>query len=313
MKLELAGLLASPVEQLRLLENLATMRLQELGSFAAQLAGIGKELVSSQLERLVPLGPFSSLHPVFIFDQHDRAGGDQLVEELRDFLSQLRAALAQVGDQEVGQRLGIGPDACVRRPFVRQLTDQEDQRTNLISKVAILFLGLLGDLLGDFLKQDTGVQDSRLDVLVQKRPADHVPEWKVGGLLGRVVDDPELSSKLGTGSRLVHSPEYPLPETTANRENRVVLDQELPVTSRECDVRARELPLDFTHLGVEELRQFFFHGRLFLQHDLASDLLDVRVLQLDRDREPPLEAVEQGHSGQGTLPGGHEHDVGSQP
>ena len=166
MKLELAGLLACPVKQLRLLENLAAMRLQELGSFAAQLAGIGKELVSSQLERLTPLSPFSSLHPVLIFDPHDRTGRDQLVEELRDLLSQFHAALAQVGNQEVGQRLGIGPDACVRRPFMRQLTDQEDQRTNLVSKVAVLFLGLLGDLLGDFLKQDTGVQHSCLDMLV---------------------------------------------------------------------------------------------------------------------------------------------------
>ena len=90
-------------------------------------------------------------------------------------------------------------------------------------------------------------------------PLTTFPSGQVGGLLDGVVDDPELGAKLSTGSRLVHGPEHPLPEPPAHREDRVVLDQELPVTSREGDIRARELPFDFTAVVVEELRQLFFH------------------------------------------------------
>ena len=70
----------------------------------------------------------------------------------RHLLAQFGAAGGQVGDEQVGQRLGVGPDAGVGRPLVRQLPDQEDQGAELVAKLAVVFLLLPGDRLGDFLQ-----------------------------------------------------------------------------------------------------------------------------------------------------------------
>ena len=61
--------------------------------------------------------------------------------------------LVEVGDEQVGQRLRVGPNAGVGRPLVRQLPDQEDQGTKLVAEFAVVFLLLPGNRFGDFLKQ----------------------------------------------------------------------------------------------------------------------------------------------------------------
>ena len=103
---------------------------------------------------------------------------------------------------------------------------------------------LPGNGFRDFLEQDARLEHAGLDMLEEKRPADDVAEVQVGRLLHGVEDDPELRAKLGTRAGLIDRTEDPFPKTTPNRQNRIVLDNQLPVTSREGNFRARQLPLN---------------------------------------------------------------------
>ena len=48
--------------------------------------------------------------------------------------------MVEVGHQQIGQRIGSGPNAGIGRPLVRQLADEEDQSTNLVAVFAVVFL-----------------------------------------------------------------------------------------------------------------------------------------------------------------------------
>ena len=147
-----------------------------------------------------------------------------------------------------------------------------------------------------------------MDASKMKCAADDISERPVGGLLHGIVDDPQLVAKLSTRSGLVHRAQHPLPETPPDRQDRVVLDEQLTVARGEGDLRARQLPFNFAAVILQHLLDRRLGGRLFLENHFAGDLLNVGVLQLDGDREVALELLEKRHSGQGILPGRNDHD-----
>ncbi len=124
------------------------MRLQELRPRAAQLAGVGQQLVASLLECLVPLGTLTGLHPEFVFNRHHRTRSNQLLQQLRQFLAKVVTADVQVRHEQIGERVRVGPNPRVQRlTLMRQLADQKDQRTNLVSQFVIRFVLLASNRL----------------------------------------------------------------------------------------------------------------------------------------------------------------------
>src|SRR5687767_14590001 len=107
-----------------------------------------------------------------------------------------------------------------------------------------------------------------------------------------------MGAELSAGAGLIDTPEHALPAATARLQERVVLDEQAPVGRGEADLASLEMALDFAAVVVEFLFDLRFGAGLFLEDDLAGDLLDVGVLQLDRDREPGLEALELGGAGE---------------
>ena len=312
MQLELARHLAAAVRHAGLLEDFAALRLEQLGPFAGQLAGIAQQLVVGLLVGLVPLAAFAGLHAVFIFDPHDGPGLNQLVQQCRDLLAEFGTAAGQIRHEQVGERLGVGSNPRVRRTLVRQLPDEKGQGTKPVAQFAIVFLSLAGDGFRDFLEQHARLQHLGLDVLEQKGCGHDVAERQVGGLFHGVVDNPQLRAKLGPRPGLVHGAQNAFPKPPPHRQNRVVLHQQLPIAAGESDLRRCQLPLDLAAAVFEQFLEAVDGGGFLLQHHLAGDLLDIRVLQLNRHREPALQPLKQGNAGQGVLSRGHEHDVGTQ-
>ena len=315
MQFDLPRFLAVPVDELELLQHLAALRPKQLRPLAGQFSGVVEQLVPGLQVRLVPFGPFAGLHPVLVLDLHDRPGGDQLLQKLRHLLAEFGAALGQIGDEQIGQGVGVGTNPGVQGlVVVRELADQKDQRAELVAEFAVVFLLLLGDGLGDFLKQRPRLESRTLDRgVVDERTADDVAERPFGGLLHGVVDDPQLVAELSPGPGLVDGPQHALPEPPPHGKDRIVLNEQAAVPAGEGDLGAGELPFDLAAVVVEQFLQPGFRRGLLLEDDLAGDLLNVGVLQLDRDGKAPLEPLKEGRAGQCVLAGADEQEVGPQP
>ena len=111
---------------------------------------------------------------------------------------------------------------------------------------------LPSDILGNFSEENAAHQQSVELLVVEKRRADDMPHRQVGGLLHGIVDDPELRAKLGTRACLVNSPQDTFPKPSPHRQDRIILHEQLPVTSREADLGGGQLPFDFAAVVFEQ-------------------------------------------------------------
>ena len=73
--------------------------------------------------------------------------------------------------------------------------------------------------------------------------ADDISKRPFRRLLHGIVDNPQLVAKLTARPGLVHRAEHTLPESPPDRQNRVVLYEQLTVAGGEGNLRVRQLPL----------------------------------------------------------------------
>ena len=71
---------------------------------------------------------------------------DELLEPFGDLLLQLWAVVFQITDEQVYQRFGVCPNAVVRTRGAGELADEEDQRAQAGTEIAVFgAVALLAD------------------------------------------------------------------------------------------------------------------------------------------------------------------------
>ena len=126
---ELAGFLALAVEQLHGANRTLHRRAQQLGALAAHPGRIVDQLRLPVTELRLPLAALPGLQAVLVIELHERAGGDELIELLRQLTPQRCAVLGEIRHQEVGKYCRRGPNADVDAGLTGKFANQEDQCT----------------------------------------------------------------------------------------------------------------------------------------------------------------------------------------
>ena len=117
----------------------------------------------------------------------------------------------------------VGADAGVETIVSFQLPDQKDQTANTTREDTFIFPDF-DDALVALAKQDAGIHEvggQRIEQLVCGNHGADVPSGNLGD---RAMDNAQLRAKLALRAGGIHLPEAVLPETAANRKQRVVLD-----------------------------------------------------------------------------------------
>ncbi len=116
------------------------------------------------------------------------------------------------------------------------------------------------------------------------------------------MHDLELRAKLAGRTGHVHRAEHVLPESPADRQERIVVHDDVAVFRAGGDARAGKLAVNLAGVGVERVFDGLPLVGLLGQHDAAGDRLHIGVGQFHRDGEPAGEALEQRDvAGQGRL------------
>ena len=214
-----------------------------------------------------------------------------------------RAVVRQVGNQQVGQHLRSSADADVGHGLARELADQENQAAKPLGEPAVVGLVVeIADRLVDLAQQDAGSQQVRVKLAEDEVRGDDGAERRLGRLPDGFMDDLELCAKLAGRAGHVHRAKHVLPEPPADRQQRVVVHDDIAVFRARGDARARKLAVDFAGVGVEGVFDGLPLVGLLRQHHAAGDRLHVGVGEFHRNGEPPGEALEQWHvAGQGRL------------
>src|SRR5262249_54861513 len=77
VKIEPTCLFALTVQELHFLEDVTALGLEQLRPLAADFPRVIQDSVEHLLIGLIPLTPFTGLHPVLVVDLHHCPGGDQ--------------------------------------------------------------------------------------------------------------------------------------------------------------------------------------------------------------------------------------------
>ena len=123
---ELAGFLAPAVEQPHGSNRFLHRRPQQLGALAAHPGRIVDQLRLPVSELRFPLAALPGLKAVLVIELHQRAGGGELIEQLRQSTPQRCAVLGEVLHQEVGKHFRRGANADVDAGLTGELSNQED-------------------------------------------------------------------------------------------------------------------------------------------------------------------------------------------
>jgi hypothetical protein len=117
------------LEQLHRPDDILNRGTKELSTLAAHPRGIVDELGLQVSELRFPLAALPRLQTVLVVELHQRAGGDQLVQQFRQLAAQGGAVLRQILDQQICQGFRCGPNVDIDASLAGQLADEEDQGT----------------------------------------------------------------------------------------------------------------------------------------------------------------------------------------
>ena len=124
--------------------------------------------------------------------------------------------------------------------------------------------------------------------------------------LNDLVNHAELVAELTVGSGLIHHPQGVFPETTAHRQNGIVLGEMRNVVLPVTDGRARQMPGDLAQVGLHDLLNGRLGFRLLGQNDLTDDRVDVGIGEFHADGETTFEFLQVAGAGHGGLTGADE-------
>ena len=312
---QLARFLARPVGEPHRPQRRTHRAAEQRRAHAAHGGRISGEPPLPVAELRFPVAALAGLQAVLPAQLHQRAGGDQVVQERRQPAAQRRAVGRQVPHQQVGQRLRGGVHADVGPGLARELADQEDQRAQpRLEEVVVSAAGALpDDGLVQLAQQHAGLLQARRLLVEQEVGRHHAAQRLAGGAADGIVDDAELGAELAGGAGAVDRAQRVLPEAPAHRQQRVVVDQNRLILGARADPAAGQVAADFPGVRLQG-RADRGHAILALgQHHVPDHRLDVGIGQLHVDREAALQAVQRRGAGQRRLTGADEQQAVAEP
>ena len=171
----------------------------------------------------------------------------------------------------------------------------------------------LDDGLVDLAQQHAGLEQVGRLLLEQEVGRHHRAQRIVGGAADGVVDHAKLGAELAGRARPVDRPQGVLPETPADGQQRVVINQDLLVLAAGADAAAREVPVDLPGARFQGRPDIVDAVLALGQDDPPDHRLHVLVRQLDIDPETPLETLQGRGARQRRLSGGDEEQTVAEP
>ena len=99
----------------------------------------------------------------------------------------------------------------------------------------------------------------------------HGPERLIGDVADRVIDNAQLGAQLGRGSRHVRGAQGVLPKAPSDRQQGIVLDDDVAVFRAGRDGRAGELAVDLAGMGSQAFLDRLDPVSLLGQDDTPGD------------------------------------------
>lgn len=178
----------------------------------------------------------------------------------------------------------------------RELADQKDQSAKALGEPA-LFGAVVkaADRLVNLAEQGACFTQIRADLLKDKIRGNSGAKILPGHLTNSLMNDLELCSKLAGGAGNIHRPQNMLPEASTNRQERIVVHNDVVVFRAGGNARSGKLAVDFAGMGIKHIFYGLFLVCFFRQHDTACDCLYIGIGQLDWNGKPADETLKQRH------------------
>ena len=281
---------------------------EEVVAFGGDVRLVVAEPPFVHAELAVPLRALGGLDAVLALDLHQDALVRERVEGGRRLLAERAGVGVQVGDQQVGQRRHIGPDAGVHARVARQLADEEDERRQVAAERSLVGAVVqLGDPREDLVQEDARRDEIRRDGVEQVARRDDGAQRPLGDLHERVVEDAELRTQLAVDALAgFRGAEAGFPEPAAGAEERVVGLASRAVAGLRGEAGVAQVAGDFAFPVGEHPFDLRAGARLLAEQDFTGHLLHIGVGQLDMGAEPVAEFLERRRRGERRLAGGDE-------